>query len=105
MERTTPIKGKYLWVNLSKDPLTDENGYITTLESFNTILLFPQLVGDQDQFLITYLHPGNYYVNIIADVNEDGAVTTGDYTHPLKSIVINPEGQHQITIDNITVEN
>jgi len=104
VETNSIIEGKSLFLNLSKDPLTDNNGYFQALEPFNTILLFPEL-RDQTEFLITYLHPGEYYVNITADVNDDGAITDGDYTHPTQSITIDPEGQHQITISNITVEN
>ncbi len=105
VERNPAIEGKKLWVNLSKDPLTDTNGFFTSFDPFNTVLLFPELVAEANEFLITYLHPGEYYVNITADVNEDGSITTGDYTHPLQVITINAEGQHEITIDNITVEN
>jgi len=103
--RNPTIEDKTLWINLSKDPLTDADGYFGALEPFNTILLFPELVGTQDNFLVTYLHPGTYFVNITADVNEDGTISEGDYTHPLQSITITEEGQHQITIDNITIQN
>lgn len=103
--RNENIMGKSLFVNLSRDPLTDDFGYFSSLEAFNTILLFPEIIGAYDQFLVTYLHPGDYYVTIIADVNEDGFVSEGDYTHVSQPITIDPEGQHQITIDNITVQN
>lgn len=103
--RNSSIEGKQLWVNLSKDPLTDNDGYFHSVDAFNTVLLFPEIGADQDQFLVTYLHPGDYYVNITADVNGDGTISTGDYTHPIQFITIDPEGQHQITIDNITIEN
>lgn len=103
--RNSAIEGKPLWVNLSKDPLTDNDGYFLGLDPFNTVLLFPQLVGTQNEFLITYLHPGDYYINITVDVDGDGTISSGDITHSLQSIKIAPEGQQQITIDNITVEN
>ncbi len=104
--RNSTIEGKNLFLNLSKDPLTDTDGYlVNSLDPFNTILLFSEIVGTQDNFLITYLHPGTYYVSIIADVNGDGEISTGDYSHPLQSITIEPQGQQQITIDNITIEN
>lgn len=103
--RNPTIVGKKLWLYLSKDPLTDSNGYFNSVEAFNSVLLFPEIGNDQDQFLVTYLHPGNYYVNITADVDGDGIISSGDLTHPLQSIGIDPEGQHQITIDNITIEN
>lgn len=103
--RNTDINNKTLFLNLSKDPLTNENGFFNNPEAFNTILLFPELISTQDQFLITYLHPGDYYITIIADVNEDGFVSQGDFTNPSQFIRIAPEEQHQISIDNITVQN
>ncbi len=105
IQRNPTIEGKTLWINLSKDPLTDNSGYFVSQDAFNSVLLFSELIGTQDEFLITYLHPGDYYINITADVNEDGIIGAGDYTHPLQSITIIPEGQQQITIDNITIQN
>ncbi len=103
--RNNKIRNKTLWIYLSKEPLTTEEGYFYDYDVFDTVLLFPELVDDQNQFLVTYLHPGDYYVNITADVDGDGQISTGDYTHPLESITIEAEGQHQITIRNINVEN
>ena len=105
IERNSTINGKSLFLNLSKDPLTDNDGFFQSVDAFNTVLLFPNIASDQNQFLVTYLHPGTYYVNITADVDGDGTISNGDFTHPLQSITIDPEGQHQITIDNITIEN
>lgn len=103
--RNPTIEGKDLFLNLSIDPLTDDAGYFLSEEAFNTILLFPTLGGDQDEFEITYLHPGDYYITIIADVNGDGYPSSGDYTHTSQLISISPSDTHSITIDNITVEN
>ncbi len=103
--RNSDIENKHLFLYLSIDPLTDEFGYMNDLAAFDTVLLFPEIIAVQDQFLITYLHPGDYYVTIVADVNEDGYVSEGDFTHISQAITIAVEGEHQITIDNITVEN
>jgi len=103
--RTDKTEGKKMWLNLSKDPLTDEAGYFNTYDAFDTVLLFSELNADESEFWITYLHPGDYYVNIIADVNNDEAISEGDFTHPLQFITIKPEAEQQISIDNITVEN
>ena len=43
--RTTSIKGKTLFVYLSKDALTDQFGYMKGDNEFNTVLLFPELIG------------------------------------------------------------
>lgn len=106
VEQTPELQGKNLFVNLSKEPLTDEFGYFVPDESaFNSILLFSELNNNEEQFLFTYVHPGTYHVNITADINEDGFISPGDVTHANQTITITPEGQHEITITNINVEN
>lgn len=103
--RNAMIDNTNLFVNLSIDPLTDASGYMTNLAAFNTILTFPELIGTQDQFLFTYLHPGDYYITVIADTNGDGFPGQGDVTHVSQQVTITPEQNQQITIDNINVQN
>jgi len=102
--KTALIENKTLFMYLSEDPLTDSMGYLD-FKNFNSVLLFPQLDANEDQFTVTYLHPGKYYVTIVADINADGTPSAGDVTHISQSITINPLDQQQITIDNITVQN
>ena len=102
--KTAVIDGARLFVYLSKDALTDQAGFML-LEPFNTVLLFPDVESTESQFTFTYLHPGDYYVTVIADVNGDGLPGAGDITHVSQPITIAPEGQQQITINNITVQN
>jgi hypothetical protein len=103
IERNTEIENKSLFVFLSNLPLTDESGYM--LDNFESVLLFPELNNNEDSFLFTYLHPGEYYITVIADKNEDGYVSVGDITHPQTTITIDELGQHQISIQNINVQN
>lgn len=106
IDRPTGLENTTLFVNLSKEPLTDEFGYFTSAEAFNSVLLFPELSQGENQFLVTYLHPGDYYVTIIADVNGDGFVSEGDITHPQQMVTVAPEQTDaEITITNINVEN
>ena len=102
--KTPLIDNTTLFIYLSEDPLTDASGYLD-VNAFNSVLLFPQLDANEDQFTVTYLHPGNYYVTVVSDVNNDGYVSMGDVTHITQPITITPESQQQITIDNITVQN
>ncbi len=104
--RNPSIENKTLFVNLSKSAFTDELGYfVSDLEAYNSTLLFPALTQNEESIFITYLHPGTYYVNITADVNEDGVISEGDFTHVQQMITIDAEGQHEMTIDNITIQN
>ncbi|MGH1388048.1 hypothetical protein [Kordia sp.] len=95
-----------LLLYLSKDPLTDENGYFTSdFDAYNTILHFPILSEGEDDFLMTYMHPGTYYVTVVADSNNDSSISEGDITHTQRMITLNPLEQQQITINNINVQN
>ena len=95
-----------LLMYLSRDPLTDENGYfVGDASAYDTLLHFPVLSEGENEFLFTYIHPGTYYVTIVADMNGDFGPSEGDITHSQRMITIDPLGEHQITIDNINVQN
>ncbi len=102
--RNATIQNDELFVYLSKDPLTDNFGYFD-MNGFGTVTLFPQVSGTVNQFEFTYLHPGDYYVTVIADNNGDGTISAGDITHVSQQITVAPGSQQQITINNITVQN
>lgn len=102
--RNPLIQNEPLLIYLSREPLTDNFGYFD-INNFNTILLFPGIVGTQDQFTFTYLHPGNYYLNVVADKDGDGGPSQGDVTHLTQTINISPNGVQQLTVNNITVQN
>lgn len=105
--RSTNAQGKPLFVYLSKLPLTDTNGFFQTqtADAFNSVLRFPVIVETQNEFTFTYLHPGNYYLTVIADVNNDQTISQGDVTSISQLITINPERSQQITINDINYQN
>ena len=106
INRGTMAADQTLLLFLSRDPFTDENGYFTlNFEAYDTALHYPILTEGEDQFLMTYLHPGTYYVTVVADVNGDFSISEGDITHAQQMITIDPLGQHQITINNIAIQN
>jgi len=95
-----------LLLYLSRDAITDEFGYfVSNFESFDTILHFPILSEGENEFLFTYLHPGTYYVTVVADMDFDLSISEGDITHPNIQITIPEEGQEQLTINTINVQN
>ena len=102
--RNPTIQNDNLFLYLSEQPLTDGNG-ILQFQNFSSIFSLTDLTNAETNFRYTYVHPGTYYVNIIADRNGDGAPGAGDYCHANQQITINPNGTHQITIDNINVQN
>ncbi|MDX8553540.1 hypothetical protein MK851_07885 [Tenacibaculum sp. 1B UA] len=106
IDRPTALNDATLFVHLSKEPLTDQFGYYASSDAFNSVLLFPELSQGENEFLVTYLHPGDYYVTVIADANGDGFISDGDISHPQQMVTIAPEQTDaQITITNLNVQN
>ncbi len=104
INRNTEIDNDKLFLYLSFESLTDANGYMLT-EPFESTLLFPDIASTRDEFLFTYLHPGDYYLTIIADHNDDGIPGAGDITHVSQAVTIQSNGQHQISITDINIQN
>jgi len=105
IEQNSQIEDSYLFVNLSSEPLTSAQGYMVSEEAFNSVLLFPVLDPNTTNFQVTYLHPGDYYITVIADANNDGYPSFGDITHPSVKVTIDPETEHDLEIKNINVKN
>ncbi|MDC1162328.1 hypothetical protein OAT18_02680 [Tenacibaculum sp.] len=104
--RNSEITDAKLFVYLSKDALTDTDGYLTTnIEAYDTLLHFPTLENKENTFLFTYLHPGDYYLTVIADKNNDGTPSEGDILSISKKIIIAPLENKVENVTNIDVQN
>lgn len=111
VKRGREITGKKLVVLLSDQALVDakgkyigEHGYVRE-DRLNTILLFPEISGGEDRFELTYLHPGKYYLTVVADMDGDGFPGPGDITHPQRQITVKPRSKGAVIIDDLTVRN
>jgi hypothetical protein len=106
LTRNNDITDTNLFVYLSKDALTDTDGYLTAdASAYNTLLHFPSLENKENSFLFTYLHPGDYYLTVIADKNNDLAPTEGDILSISKKITIAPLENKEENVTNIDVQN
>ena len=104
--RNSEITDTNLFVYLSKDPLTDTNGFLTSnVDAYETLLHFPTLENKENQFLFTYLHPGDYYLTVIADKNGDFAPSAGDILSISKMTTIAPLENKVENVTNVDVQN
>ncbi len=104
--RNIQITETNLFVYLSKNPLTDNNGLLTNnLDDYNTILHFPTLQNNEESFLFTYLHPGEYFLTVIADKNNDLLPGAGDIVSITKQIRLAPLENKVENVTNIDVQN
>lgn len=106
LTRNSKIKDSNLFVYLSKDPLTDNNGvFSSNLEVYNTLLHFPTLTEKENSFLFTYIHPGDYYLTIIADQDNDLNISSGDITSVSMPFTLTDKEHKLISITNINNQN
>lgn len=104
--RNSEITDTNLLVYLSRDPLTDTNGFLTSdAAAFDTILHFPALENKEDTFLYTYLHPGEYYLTVVADKSGDGAPGAGDILSISKKLTVSPLENKVENVTNVDVQN
>ena len=104
--RNATITNDNLLVYLSKDALTDTDGYLTSITAaYDTLLHFPVLENQEDYCLFTYLHPGDYYLTVVADKNGDGAPSEGDILSISTPITIQIEENKETTVTNVNVQN
>jgi len=110
-KRNRKIKDTPLLIYLSSLPLTDNKGKFINEHGFlredigNSLLMFPEISGKQNEFTFTYLHPGEYYLTVVADSNGDSLPTPGDITHFSRKITVEPESHSTINVNNINVLN
>ena len=96
---------------MSKTPLTDdkgklimEYGYIKEA-LFDNVLLFPEISEKQDEFTLTYLHPGEYYVTTVIDLNKDLIPSKGDLSSKSQLIKVEPASKQELELLPINVKN
>ena len=111
VKRHPTIAGKKLHMYLSSKALTDAQGNFITRygyvreELLNTLLHFPEISGKQDSFTFTYLHPGDYFLTVVADMDADGFPSPEDITHPRILIRIGPKEHERVAIRDLNVRN
>lgn len=111
VSRNASTKGRKLLMYLSNRALTDSSGRFITQGGYvradllDGLLLFPELAGTQDEFTFTYLHPGKYYLTVVADMDADGFPSPGDITHPETTVEVKPKAHIRIAVQNMDVRN
>lgn len=109
--RNEAIAGKKLHLYLSRQALCDQRGKFITeygyirADLLDGLLLFPEIDGQSQEFTFTYLHPGEYYLTVIADMDGDGFPSPGDITHSQLKVVVKPESESTVKVPEMTVRN
>jgi hypothetical protein len=106
INRDTAIEEDVLIAYLSKAPLTDSNGFfLSDPTAFDSVLHFPTLIEGEETFFYSYLHPGDYYVTVIADKDGDYGPSLGDVSSISTLISIGVEENKTATVTAVNVQN
>ncbi len=106
IDRNSQITDDVLLCYLSKKPLTNSNGIFTAdADAYETILHFPSLTSGEDEFFYSYLHPGDYYITIVADKDNSFGPSQGDISSTSTMITIGIEEHKTQSISNINIQN
>ena len=111
VQRNQATNDKKLHLYLSRDALVSPSGdFITRYgyireELLDTLLLFPEIAKNQSEFTFTYLHPGDYFLTVVADMDDDGFPSPGDITHSRRKVNVKPTTKQTITISDLNVKN
>lgn len=109
--RTAQTRDTKLLLLLSERPLVSEDGRLIGEGGFldparaETILLFPEIAKTASTFELTYLHPGTYYLTVVADLDGDSYPGPGDITHPRREVAITPKSQGRVHIRDLEIVN
>jgi len=105
VDRTVELGEAKLLMYMSAEPITNDRGVLRSewgyvKESvFDSVLLFSELDAEQTEFTYTYLHPGEYYLTVVADKDGDGIPGTPDLFFPSQKIEIKPGSHPRVSID------
>lgn len=106
MGRNALIADDVLLCYLSKKPLTDTYGIFTSdIDAYETILHFPSLTAGEVEFFYSYLHPGDYYLTIVADKDNSFGPSQGDICSVSAMVTIENEEHKTLSISDINIQN
>ena len=97
--RDKSIQDESLLLYISAAPIVDNNGQVL-FDNLDTKVIRTISVNSQEEFyLTTYLHPGNYFITAFSDRDGNFFPSPGDVTNVSKAIQVTPEGLLEMDIE------
>ena len=102
LDRNKKIKDKQILLYVSTKPLTDDKGNLSkTISDYDNNILFSFLNNGEENFKFTYVHPGDYYITAIADIDRNYIISKGDITGKSVAVKIEPNSEASVNVDDI----
>ena len=85
------IQDESLLLYISAEPIVDENRQVLFGNLDTKVIRTISVSSQEDFYLTTYLHPGNYFITAFSDRDGNFFPSQGDITNISKSIEVTPE--------------
>ena len=105
LEQKNNFKDKRIILYVSTTPLTTSDGELSkVLADYDSNILFSFLDQNETEFKYTYIHPGDYYVTAIVDMDNNYVISPGDFHGESIAISVLPNSKSELSIKDIKHE-
>ncbi len=98
INRDNSIPDAQLLLYLSTEPLVNTAGEIDFENTDTKVVRTIDVLGSEDFYETTYLHPDNYYITAFADNDANLFPSSGDISSVSKAINVSPESTPDVSI-------
>jgi len=99
INRGANVQDEKLLFYLSTEPIVDENGNVDFDHLDKKTVRTIDIQPTENLYLTTYLHPGNYYITMFSDKDNNAFPSSGDIVNVSKAISVTPENQLSTEIE------
>ncbi|SIQ21127.1 hypothetical protein [Maribacter ulvicola] len=106
LERNKKIKDEQVLLYVSTKSLTNEQGKLSNdVKDYNDNILFSILSNGEENFKYTYVHPGNYFVTAIVDMDKNFVISPEDIAGKSVAVMVEPNSEALVRINDIVHKN
>ncbi|PCE64788.1 hypothetical protein [Sediminicola luteus] len=106
LSRSPKTKDSQMIIYVSEKPLTDAEGRLSNdVNDYNNTIHLSYLTQGENHFKYTYLHPGDYFVTLIADMDSNYIISPGDLNSSSIPIQVLSKQSVSVTVSDISKNN
>lgn len=99
IDKSEELVKQPLMLYLSSAPIVDGKGQVD-FDNLNTKLIRTiNVYGDESEYIATYVHPGDYYVTVFSDYDDNQYPSQGDISSKSLFVKVSPESYESINCE------
>lgn len=102
IQRSNQIPNSRLLLYVSSEPIIDADLNVDLIAVDRKVVRTISIAPEEEQYILTYLHPDNYYITMFEDRDGNFFPSAGDYTSISKNKLVPAEsnGTMDLVVDN-----